>query len=433
MVPALSAIERTAASPVRRLGFTYLPNGQAMALNRTSGEMADYWTPKGEGRDFELSMILSPLESFKDRLVVVTGLEHGQAEALGDGAGEHSRASATWLNGVHPKKTEGADVRGAKSADQYAVDKLGADTALPSIEVAATHVDTLMGQCEQGYTCRYTNSVAWRNETTPLPTMNNPRTIFERLFGDGGSTEQRVARLRKNRSILDWLRSDIARLQGSLGPTDRANVDQYLDSVREVERRIQRAEQQSSESALPASMESPLGIPETYSEHVAIIYDLLAVAYQADITRVFTFLMGREQNPRGFPEIDIPDSHHGLSHHGGRAESILRYAKCNVLQAQLFAKFLEKLQATPDGDGSVLDHTLLLYGGGLSDADRHSHFHLPLLLAGGASGQLKGGRHLVYPEKTPMTNLLLSMLEKADVPLEKLGDSTGRLDLLSGL
>jgi hypothetical protein len=433
MVPALSAMAQTAAAPIRRVGFTYLPNGQAMALNPSSGAMVDYWTPKGHGRDFEFSMILSPLEPFRDRLVVLSGLEQLQAEAHGDGAGEHTRATATWLNGVHPKKTEGADVRGAKSADQFAADKLGIDTALPSMEVAATHVDTLNGQCEQGYTCRYTNSVAWRNQTTPLPTMNNPRAIFERMFGDGGSTTQRVARLRKNRSILDWVLSDTARLQRTLGPSDRASVDQYLESVREVEQRIQKSERQSAESVLPSTLESPIGIPDTYSEHVTIIYDLLALAYQADITRVFTFLMGREQNPRGFPEIGIPDSHHGLSHHGGRPEAVLRYAKCNVLQAQLFAKFLGKLEATPDGDGSLLDHTLLLYGGGLSDADRHSHVHLPLLLAGGASGLLQGGRHIVYPPQTPMTNLLLTMLDKAGVPAEKLGDSTGKLDLLAGL
>lgn len=235
MVPALAAAAQTAAAPVRRIGFTYLPNGVAMALNPSSGEMADYWTPQGDGRDFELSMILQPLEPLRDRLVVVTGLLQAQAEALGDGAGEHSRATATWLNGVHPKKTEGADVQVGKSADQIAADKLGVDTVLPSLEVAATYVDTLMGQCEHGYTCIYTNTVAWRTETTPLPTMNNPRAIFERLFGDGGSPAQRVARLRKNRSILDWLTSDIARLQRTLGPSDRTSVDQYLASVRDVE------------------------------------------------------------------------------------------------------------------------------------------------------------------------------------------------------
>jgi hypothetical protein len=336
------------------------------------------------------------------------------------------------LSGVHPKKTEGADVSAGKSADQFAADVLGRDTLLASIEVAATPVETLLGQCDAGYTCIYTNTVAWRTPTTPLPTVNNPRVIFERLFGDGGTTAQRLDRLQRNRSILDWLVTDVRELQRTLGSQDRSEVSQYLDSIREIETRIQKAEQQSAAAVDQSStLERPLGIPGTYSEHVTVIYDLLVMAFRADVTRVFTFLTGREQTPQGFPEIGIPESHHAVSHHRADASAIARYAKINTLQTELFAKFLVQMGRTPDGDGTLLDKTLLLYGGAMSDGNLHSHFQLPLLLAGGAD--VTGGRHVVCTDRTPMTNLLVSMLQKADVPIERLGDSTGVVEPLSGI
>lgn len=428
MVPALSATAKTAANPVRRLGFIYLPNG--VAMNHTG---VNYWKPKGEGTTFELSPILTPLEPFRDQLVVVSGLTHVTAQSMGDGNGDHSRGVATWLSGVKPKKTEGADLKGGITADQIAAQTLGKDTPLPSLELGATDIDNLLGQCENGYSCAYMNALAWRTPTTPLPTVNNPRAVFERLFGDGGTAAQRLARLREDRSILDSVSGEVARLQAKLGAGDRVIVEGYVDAVREVERRIQKAEKQNGEALLPASLERPLGVPERFSDHVGLMFDLQVLAYQADITRVCTFMVGREINTRTFPEIGITEAHHSLSHHGDKPEQFAKLTKINTLQAELFAAFLQKLRATRDGDGSLLDHALFLYGAGLSNANIHSHIDLPLLVVGGGSGQLKGGRHLAYATETPMTNLLLSMLDKGGVALDRLGDSSGRVEPLWGV
>jgi hypothetical protein len=419
MVPALSGISGRAAEPVRRLGWVYAPNGMAM----------NAWTPAAEGA-LELSPILSPLASHRDHAVVVSGLAQGQAEALGDGNGEHTRATATWLNGVHPRETEGADVRAGKTADQFAADQLGQTTPLRSLELAIEQ-DYLVGSCDNGYSCVYMNTIAWRDPTTPLPMANNPRVVFERLFGEGGSTAHRHAESRKDRSILDAITSDLARLQRDVGTHDRARITQYLDAVRAVERRIQLSEQ--NETELP-ELERPVGIPDSYQEHVELMFDLLSLAYQVDMTRVFTFMLGRELNGRAYPDLGIPDSHHGLSHHRDDPLKLAQMAKINTYHLSLFANFLDELADTPDGDGSLLDHSLLLYGASLSDSNKHSHFDLPLLLVGGAAGQLEGGRHIQYPPETPMTNLLVSQLDKAGVRLDDgLGDSTGRLVELAGL
>ena len=419
MVPALSGISGRAAEPVRRLGWVYAPNGMAMYA----------WTPATEG-PLELSPVLSPLASHRDHTVVVSGLAQGQAEALGDGNGEHTRATATWLNGVHPRETEGADVHAGKTADQFAADRLGQTTPLRSLELAIEQ-DFLVGSCDNGYSCVYMNTIAWRDPTTPLPMANNPRIVFERLFGEGGSTAHRHAESRKDRSILNAITSDLARLQRDVGSHDRARITQYLDAVRAVERRIQLSEQNDTE--LP-ELEQPVGIPESYQEHVELMFDLLSLAYQVDMTRVFTFMLGRELNGRAYPELGIPDSHHGLSHHRDDPLKLAQMAKINTYHLSLFAKFLDELANTPDGDGSLLDHSLLLYGAALSDSNKHSHFDLPLLLVGGAAGQLEGGRHLQYPPETPMTNLLVSQLDKAGVRLDDgLGDSTGRLVELAPL
>jgi hypothetical protein len=428
MVPALRAMAKTPANPVSRLVFVYLPNG--VAMNHTG---VNHWKPTGEGSSFELSPILTPLAPFRDQLVVVSGLTHSQAQSLGDGNGDHTRGTATRLSGVKPKKTEGSDLKAGTTADQIAAETLGKDTALPSLELGAIDVDNLVGNCENGYSCAYMNALAWRTPTTPLPTVNNPRIVFERLFGDGGSAAQRLSRMREDRSLLDSVTGEIARLQPTLGPSDRATVGEYFDAVREVEQRIQKAEKNSSDSTLPAVLERPLGIPESFSEHVTLMFDLQRLAYQADITRVCTFMTGREVNIRTFPEIGITEAHHALSHHGDKPDAIAKLVKINTLQTQLFASFLEKLRATPDGDGSLLDHMMLLYGAGLSNANIHSHIDLPLLVVGGATGRLKGGRHVVYREETPMTNLLLSILDKAGVSLDHLGDSSGRVEPLSGV
>ena len=422
MVPAMSAMSQTAASPVHRLGFLYLPNG--VAMNHTG---INHWKPSSAGANFEFSPILRPLEPYRDQVVVVSGLSHGQAESMGDGQGDHTRGTASWLSGAHPKFTQGADVRVGVTVDQVAAAEIGQDTVLPSLELSVDR-NYLIGSCDNGYSCAYMNTLSWQTPTTPLPTEYNPRVVFERLFGDGGTPTERAAQMRKNRSILDTVAGEMARLQQTLGSSDRARADEYFDSVREVERRIQKGEQNIQ--AQPPEMEQPpMGIPDNFGEHVRLMFDLQWLAYQADITRVFTFMYGREVGSRIYPEIGLTDGHHAMSHHGDRAENLERYAKLNTYQADLFAYFLEKLRSTPDGDGTLLDHSLLLFGAGLSNPNIHSHNDIPIVLAGGASGKLKGGRHLANPIKTPMTNLLVSMLDKSGVPVDRLGDSTGPLDL----
>ena len=429
MVPARSVLAQTVANPVRRLGFVYLPNG--VARNFTG---INYWTPAGEGSGFELSPILSPLAPFKSRLLVVSGLAQHQADAFDDGAnGDHTRGTSSWLTGVHCKRTEGADVRNGVSADQIAAAELGKATALPSLELSID-LNFLAGQCENSYSCAYLNTLAWRSPTAPMPTENNPRIVFERLFGDGGTSAARLAQARQNRSILDSVMEDLARLRQSLGASDRAAVGEYVDAVREVERRIQRVEGQGATTELP-TLERPAGIPDRFDEHVKLMYELQWLAFRADITRVTTFMLGRELNFRTYPEIGINEGHHGLSHHADNPNQLAKYAKLNTYQTELFAWFLDKLAATPDGDGTLLDHSLFMYGAGLSNPNLHAHYDLPLAVVGGGAGRLSGGRHIVFRPETPMTNLLLSLLDKVGVPAEKLGDSTGKLPIepLSGV
>jgi len=425
MVPAFSATVKSAAKPICRMGFIYVPNGVAM------NDSLNYWTPKGSGAGFDFSPILAPLVPHRDRLTIVSGLAQKQGESLGDGNGEHTRACATWLAGVHPKKTEGADIRLTTTADQIAAAHLGKETVLPSMEMIASEIDLVLGgQCEAGYSCAYMNTVSWQSPTTPLPVENNPSVIFDRLFGEGGSPDERLDRMKRKRSLLDRVNSDLARLQRSLGPSDRLRISEYLDAVREVERRIQMAEEQNSNSTLPVP-NRPIGIPSQYDDHLKLLYDLQWLAYQGDLTRVFSLMYGRELNSRSYPEIGISEPHHGLSHHGDRPEQIEKFSRLNTYQVQLFAYFLDKLRSTPDGDGNLLDHTILLYGGAMSNPNVHLHVNLPLVVAGGGAGTLKGGRHLTFdPAKSvPMTNLLVSLLDKAGVAVERLGDSNGRIDL----
>ncbi len=420
MSPALTALSKTAAAPVKRLGFVYLPNGAVMQT----------WNPESNGADLTLSPTLSPLAPFHDQTIVYSRLAHGQAEPLGDGNGEHSRASSVWLNGVHPKQTEGADVRAGTTADQVAAAEIGRDTPLPSLELAID-LDFLVGNCENGYSCVYMNTIAWRTATTPLPMENNPRVVFERLFGDGGTREERLAELRTDRSILDSVTDDLAHLERSLGNSDRRRLDQYLDAVRAVERRIQLSEAQGANATLPDELERPAGIPRAYEDHVALMFDLIALAYQADITRVFTFMLGRELGGRTYPQIGVPDPHHGLSHHRNDPEKLAKLSKINRHHVELFAHFVEGLAGAPDGEGSLLDNSIVLYGAGLGDSNDHLHYDLPVLTIGGRAAGMRGGRHLEYPKDTPMTNLLISMLGKAGLPAERLGDSTGRLTALN--
>ena len=416
MVPALTPLAKAAAKPANRLGFFYVPNGK-VDDNR--------WTPAVEGTGFELSQILTPLAPVKKQTVVLTGLAHKMALAMGDGNGDHSRATPSWLSGVHPKKTETGDVRGGITADQIAAAELGKDTPLASLELGLDGDQGIAGSCENGYSCIYTNTISWRSATQALPAENNPGVVFERMFGDGGSAAERRFQMRNNRSILDSVTEELSRLGKGLGATDRATVSDYLESVRDVEHRIQRAEQSAEITAPP---DRPFGIPLTFQDHLNLMFDLQFLAYQADITRVVSFLMSREVSSRTYPECGVPQSHHSVSHHGGKPETMAQMATINTYHVSLFSKFVQKLQSTPDGDGTLLDHSLILYGGGLGDGNGHTHFNLPAVVFGGAGG-LKGDRHLKYPEGTPMANLLLSMLDKVGVPTQAIGDSTGPLAL----
>lgn len=416
MVPALSALAKTPGKPVSRMGFIYGGNGAVMHM----------WQPAvTEGASFALSRTLSPLEPFKQQVIVPIGLSHKQAESYGDGNGDHSRGAATWLSGVHPKRTEAADIRNGTTADQIAAQELGKDTPLMSLELA-TEQQFAVGNCDNGYSCLYENTVSWRTPTTPLPPEVNPRVVFERLFGDGGTAAERLARAGEDRSILDWVTGDIARLQKKLGSGDRTRVSEYLDSVREIERRIQVAEAQGSES-LELLPSRPVGVPESFEEHVKMLYDLVFLAFQADITRVFTFQIAKEETNRAYPEIGVPDAHHAVSHHQRDAKKFEKGAKINQYHIQLLAYLLQRLQSTPDGDGNLLDHSIIMQGGGISDADQHSHIDLPVVLVGGGMGRLKGGRVLKSALDTPMANLLVGVLDKAGVHIDTLGDSTGPL------
>ena len=424
MVPAASALADTPAKPVRRLGFIYTPNGATMSA----------WTPAGEsGVLDELSPTLSPLAPFKDQLIVPTGLSQKQAESFGDGNGEHSRGQTVWLSGVHPKRTEGADVQNAVTVDQIAAQALGKDTRLLSIEMALEQ-NYLVGNCDNGYSCIYWNTISWRTPTMPLPMEVNPRIVFERMFGDGGTPEQRLGQVREDRSILDSVREAVLTLQNRLGASDRVKVAEYLDSMREIERRIQVAEKQSGE-ALIELPGRPVGAPDGYDEHAKLMIDLAALAFQADVTRVFTLLLGREQTNRPYPFIGVPEAHHSISHHQNDPVKLAKCAKVNAYHISLLARLAEKLRSTPDGDGTLLDHSMILQGSGLSNSDQHSHIDLPLVVVGGGGGRLKGGRHLRFPKDTPMNNLHMALLEKVGVEVEQFGDSTGRLDLepLSGV
>jgi len=418
MVPAMSAVANTAARPVRRLGFVYTPNGATMSA----------WTPTGEGPILDvLSPTLSPLAPFKDQVVVPTGLSQKQAESFGDGNGEHSRGQTVWLSGVHPKRTEGADVQAGITVDQIAAQAIGKDTPLLSIEMALEQ-NYLVGNCDNGYSCVYWNTISWRTPTTPLPMEVNPRVVFERMFGDGGTPAQRLGQMREDRSILDSVREAVVSLQNRLGAGDRTKVAEYLDSMREIERRIQVAEKQSGESVIQLP-DRPVGAPESYDEHAKLMFDLAAIGFQADIMRVFTLLLGREQTNRPYPFLGVPEAHHSVSHHQNDPVKFAKAAKINTYHIELLAQFAAKLRATPDGDGNLLDHSMILQGSGLSNSDQHSHIDLPLVVVGGGAGQLKGGRHLRFPKDTPMNNLHMALLEKVGVNVDKVGDSTGGVEL----
>jgi hypothetical protein len=419
MVPALAAFDTAAASKAaNRLSIVYVPNGIFM----------DKWTPSTAGSAFELSPTLQPLAAFKDRMLLLSGLANRQGDPLpGEGAGDHARAAGAFLTGVHPKKTEGADLLAGISMDQIAAQVLGKETQLASLELAMESREPL-GACDPGYSCTYANTLCWRNPTTPLPMENDPRAVFERLFGGSDSTDSasRNARFQQDSSILDAMTREVARLRRELGPRDRNKLEQYLDSIRDVERRIQKAEEQSTKE-LPV-LDQPPGIPDTFQEHARLMFDMQVLAFQADLTRVITFMIGHETSSRAYPEIGVPDAHHSLSHHNGAAEKIALLIKVNEYHTKTLAYYLDRLKSTPDGDGSLLDHMTVMYGSGMSDGNRHDHSNLPILLAGGGNGWIKGGRHVRYASNTPVANLFLTVLNRLGVPLESIGDSTGSID-----
>ena len=419
MVPAFAATRLSPAKAPIRMGFVYVPCGIIM----------DRWTPAAEGTAFQFAPIMKPLEPFRQQLLVLNGLAQFNGNPLGDGPGDHARAGATFLTGVHPKKTEGADIHAGISADQIAAKELGKYTQLASLELGL-EAPGMVGNCDSGYSCAYTNTISWRTPTSPMPMEVDPRAVFERLFGDGETNDaaSRIRRSEQDRSILDFVREDVARLQPGLGPRDRGKLTEYLDAIRDIERRIQMAEAQNVQ--LP-SMERPIGVPDTFEEHCKLMMDLEVIALQADLTRVVTFMMAREGSNRSYRSIGISDGHHSLTHHQNDKEKIDKVARINTHHAEMFAYLLDKMRSTPDGDGTLLDHTMMVYGSSISDGNRHTHVDLPIVLAGGGAAKIQGGRSLRYPEKTPMTNLLLTMLDKAGVRPEKIGDSTGEIKHLS--
>jgi len=412
MIPARTLLAQTAANPKTRLGFVYVPHGAIM----------DKWTPASEGAGFEFTPILKPLESHRNYVNVVSGLGHRAA----DTTAVHSLSPTTWLSGVRPKATQGVDAYAGVTADQVAAQAIGQDTILPSMELATEDHSGLIGSCDRDYGCIYMNTLSWRTPTTPLPMEINPRKVFQRMFGEGGSATERKARIQEDRSILDAITKEASSLQLQLGPADRQTMTQYLENVREIERRIQRAENSQGDQDLQLPTR-PAGVPFDFEEHVKLMYDLMALSYQANVTRVITFMVSREVSNRTYTQVGVTDGHHAISHHQNRAEKMEKNVRIQTFNINQFKGFLDKLKETPDGDGSLLDHAVILYGSNMSNSNAHDHFPLPNLLVGGAAGRMKGGRHLRYPDHTPMTNLLVTMLDKAGVKQETLGDSTGTL------
>ncbi len=415
MVPAGTVLAKTPANPVRRLGFVFMPMGCDISR----------WTPPGEGKLGELSPILSSLAPVKEHVTVLTNLELQNAYP-----GTHATSNAAFLSAAKAKLTESSDYYLGTTVDQIAAKQIGQETQLPSLELAMDLLQTV-GQCDNGYACVYQNNLSWSSPTTPLPAEAHPRIVFESLFGDGGSIADRRAALKKRASLLDSFNDDIARLKRQLGPSDRAKVSHYLETVREVERRIQKAEADAADNPLP-DLDRPVGVPAAYADHARLMFDLQLLALQGDVTRVTTFQLARETSSRTYPEIGVPDPHHPLTHHGNDPEKIARMAKINQFHVSLFAEFVGKLKATPDGNGSLLDHSLFLYGSGMGNPNVHDHTNLPVIVAGGAAGGMKGGRHIRFQKPTPLASLHLTLLDKVGVRLDSFADSQGKLEGLFG-
>jgi hypothetical protein len=412
MVPAQTPLSKTAAVPKSRFLGIYVPHGATM----------DKWTPGKEGTGFEFSESLKPLEKLRDRVNVFSNLAHPLAGGVGSDAGaDHARSAAVFLSGAHPEK---GSVHAGMTLDQVLAEHIGQDTPLPSIELAIEEVGL---NCGSGYGCAYYNTISWRTATLPLPMENSPQVVFERLFGDGANSGQRLARKKQDGSILDSVSDKVARLQGTLDPSDRVRLAEYLDDIREIERRIQKAAQQSaSELDVP---EAPVGIPEAFEDHMKLMWDLLVLAYRAEITRIGTMMYARDTSGATYPGSGVRDGFHTASHHSNVRANMDKFALINRYHVQVLAYLLQKMHATPDGDGNLLDHATVLYGSSMSNGNQHDHDPLPIVVAGGVSGQLAGGRHLSFPAHTPMSNLMLALLDKMGVHEDKFGDSTGMLEI----
>ncbi len=415
--PSVSRAAEAAAGVPKRMAFLYVPNGAHMPA----------WTPEKVGSDFSLPATLQPLESFKNDLLVMTGLTQDNAAAHGDGGGDHARALACFLTGTHPRKTDGANIKAGTSVDQIAAQKIGHYTRLPSLELGIDP-SAQAGNCDSGYSCAYSSNISWSSESTPVAKEVNPKLVFDRLFAHGSPGESSLASSRRDfyrSSILDYVSEDANRLKGRLGTTDRRKLDEYMDSVREIERRLNMA---SAPVDLPSGVTRPAGVPKDYAEHVRLMLDMMALAFQADITRVCTFVFANEGSNRSYGEIGVPDGHHELSHHGGNDEKQSKIARINKFHIEHFAYLLGKLRDIKEGDGTVLDHSMILHGSGIGDGNRHNHNDLPIVMAGRGCGTIKPGRHVEYPRNTPLNNLFLSMLDRMDAPVDVLGDSKGRLE-----
>jgi hypothetical protein len=413
MIPAMTAQAKTAANPTKRLGFIYVPMGSDISR----------WTPRSENDLSELSPSLESLANVRDQHTVFSNMELRNAYP-----GTHATSNAAFLSAAKAKWTESSDYHLGTTVDQIAAQHIGQQTRLPSLELAMDLLKTV-GQCDNGFACVYQNNLSWSSPTSPLPSEAHPRIVFERLFGEGGTPEQRREAWRERASLIDWVRDDMARLKTRLGPSDQAKVEQYLDAVREVERRIQKAEGEVSENELP-DLDRPVGVPAAYAEHAKLMFDLQTLAFQGDVTRVTTFQLAREASSRTYPEAGVPEPHHPLTHHGGNPGKIAKVAKINAFHVSLFAYFLERLKSIPEGDGTLLDHSMLLYGSGMGNPNVHDHVNLPILVAGGAAGKMRGGRHIRYAEPTPLANLHLTLLDKVGVHHDSFADSKGKLDEL---
>jgi len=415
MIPALTAQTKTAAKPQFRAAFIYTPHGVIL----------DQWVPKTTGADYEMTAILKPIESFRNRFLILSNLAENKGKQAGSG---HASSSATWLSAAVTKDTQGEDVQAGTTIDQMIARKIGQDTPIPSLELGIEDVSNMIGICDATSSCAYLNTMSWSTPTTPLPAEINPKVVFERMFGDGSSAAKRFERLQDDRSLLDDITGSARDLQKNLSAQDKNRITDYLDNLREIERRISQVEKRNTDQQLSVP-NAPIDIPETYEDHVGLMFDLQVVAFQADITRVSTFMMSRELNNRTYPYIGVPEQHHSISHHQYDPLKMAQHQKINTYHVQLYSKFLTKMQETKDGDGSLLDHSMILYGSGMGDGNVHSHDPISVLLGGGAIGQIKGGRHIQNPKGTSMGNLLLPMLEIAGIQQDKIGDSTGRISL----